>query len=94
MLLRGKTSKHDGDCYRISCLHSLQLKINSKYRRMSVKIMTIAIYKYLKKVKKTNKINRGECYIKVLFVICADTESLLEKIDICHNSPEKSSITK
>ena len=56
--------------------------------------MTIAIYKYLKKVKKTNKINHGECYIKVLFVICADTESLLEKIDICHNSPEKSSITK
>ena len=46
------------------------------------------------KGKKTNKINHGECYMKVLFVICADTESFLEKIDTCHNSPEKSSITK
>ena len=32
--------------------------------------------------------------MKVLFVISADTESLLEKIDTCHNNPEKSSTTK
>ena len=32
--------------------------------------------------------------MKVLFVISADTEPLLEKLDTCHNNPEKSSTTK
>ena len=32
--------------------------------------------------------------MKVLFVISADMESLLEKIDTCHNNPENSSTTK
>ena len=32
--------------------------------------------------------------MKVPFTICADLESLLEKMNICHNNPEKSSTTK
>ena len=32
--------------------------------------------------------------MKVSFVIYDDTESLLEKTDACHSSPEKSSTTK
>ena len=32
--------------------------------------------------------------MKVLFIIYADSESLLEKMNICHNNPEKSSTTK
>ena len=31
--------------------------------------------------------------MKVSFIIYADLESLLEKMDICHNNPEKSSST-
>ena len=32
--------------------------------------------------------------MKVPFIIYADTESLLKKIDACHGNPEKSSTTK
>ena len=40
------------------------------------------------------KYNPGEKSIKVPFIINADLESLLEKINTCHNDPEKSSTTK
>ena len=35
------------------------------------------------------KYNHAEKPIKVLFIICADKESVLENINICHNNPEK-----
>ena len=47
--------------------------------------------------EKNNKIlkySQGEKSMKVPFVIYADLESLLEKINTCHNNPEKSSTTK
>ena len=40
------------------------------------------------------KYNYGEKFIKVPFIIYADILSLLEKMNTCHNNPEKSSITK
>ena len=55
--------------------------------------MIIAIYKCLQRVKKL-KYNHREKSKKILFIIYADTESLLEKIDTCHSNPEKSSTTK
>ena len=36
------------------------------------------------------KYKNGEKSIKVLFIIYADMESLLEKIETFHNDPEKS----
>ena len=38
--------------------------------------------------------NRGEKSMRASFVIYADLESLLEKINTCNNNPEKSSTTK
>ena len=40
------------------------------------------------------KYNQGEKSIKVLFIIYADLESLLEKRNICFNNPDKLSSTK
>ena len=40
------------------------------------------------------KHNHGERSIKVPAVVYFDLECLLEKIDACHNNPEKSSTTK
>ena len=40
------------------------------------------------------KYNPGEKFMKVLFIIYADLESLLEKMSTCHNNPNKSSTTK
>ena len=42
---------------------------------------------------KTLKYNEGEKSIKIPFII-ADLECLLEKVNTCHNNPEKSSTTK
>ena len=47
--------------------------------------------------KKDNKIlkyNHGEKYMKVPFIIYTDLESLLEKINTCHNNPKTSPTTK
>ena len=40
------------------------------------------------------KYNQGEKSMKDSFIIYADLESLLEKMNTCHNNPEKSSTTK
>ena len=55
--------------------------------------MIIVMMKRLKKKKKL-KHNHGEKSIKVMFIIYTDLESLLEKMNTCHNNPKKSSTTK
>ena len=40
-----------------------------------------------KEGNKILKINHGEKTMKALFIICADLESLLEKMSTCHNNP-------
>ena len=40
------------------------------------------------------KYNQGEKSLELPFIIYADLECLLEKIDTCYNNPEKSSTTK
>ena len=53
-------------------------------------------YCYVEMPEEGNKIlkyNHGEKSMKISFTIYADLESLLEKMNICHNNPEKSSTT-
>ena len=38
--------------------------------------------------------NHGVKYMKVRFIIYANTESLLGKTETCHNNPKKLSATK
>ena len=40
------------------------------------------------------KYNQGEKSMKVAFIIYADLESLLEKMNTCHNNLEKPAATK
>ena len=40
------------------------------------------------------KYNPGEKSVKAPFIIYADLESLLEKMNTCYDNPEKSSTTK
>ena len=40
------------------------------------------------------KYNHGEKFMRAPFIIFADLESLLEKMNTCYDSPEKSSTTK
>ena len=62
---------------------------------MYVKIMIIAMLNEMP--EEDNKIldyNHWEKSMKVPFIIYADLEPLLEKMNTCHNNPEKSSTTK
>ena len=46
------------------------------------------------KDNKISKYNQEEKSMKVPFIIYADLEPLLEKMNTCHNNPEKSSTAK
>ena len=64
----------------------LEQKINSNHMKMCIKVMPIVPQNF----EKILKYNQGQKSMKIPFVISADTESLLEKIQTCDNSPEKS----
>ena len=85
-LLKRITSKRDGDFYCLNCFHSYIQNVCKNHN-----------YCYIETPKENDKIlkyNYGEKSIKVSFVIYADLECLLEKIDTYQNHPQKSSTTK
>ena len=54
-------------------------------------------YCYVEMRKEDNKLskyNHGESSMKTPFIIYDDSKSLLKKTSICHNNPEKLSVTK
>ena len=50
--------------------------------------------RHAKIVKRTLKYNSEEKSLKVLFIIYADLECFLEKIDTCQNDPKQSTEKK
>ena len=93
-LFREKTSKHVGDFNCLNCLHSLGTKNKLKKHEEVCKNHGYYYIKIPEKDKSNFKYNRGEKSWKALFIIYADTESLLTKIDRVHSNPESSSATK
>ena len=92
-LLKVITSNHKGDFYCLNCLHLYRTenKLKKHYN-----VFENYDY-YLEMPKEDNKIlkyNYGEKSMKVQFIIYADLESLLEKMNTCQNNPKKSSTTK
>ena len=94
-LFRGITSKHEGDFYCLNCFLSYTTKNKLKKYK---KVCESHDYCYVEMPKKDNKIlkySKREKSVKVPFIIYADlVECLLEKLNTCHNNPEKSSTTK
>ena len=91
-LLKGITSKHKGDFYCLSCLHSYRPKNRLKKHENVCKDHD---YCYVD-ISNENilKYNHEENSMKLLFIIYVDMESLLEKISTCYNNPKESSTTK
>ena len=90
-LFRGTTSNHKEDFYSLYCFHSYITKEKLKKHK---KVCENHNYRYVEMPEKDNKIlkyNQGEKSMKVPFIIYADLESLLEKMNTCHSNPEKSS---
>ena len=93
-LLKGITSKHKGDFYCLNCFYAYTT-INKLEGHK--KVCENHDYYCIEMPNKDNKIlkyNFGEKPMKAPFIICADLESLLEKMSTCYDSPEKSSTTK
>ena len=86
-------SKNNGNSYCLNCLHSFRTKNKLKELENLCKDYD---YCYIEMLKEESilKHNHGEMSMKTPFVIYADMESLLEKIDTCHSNPEKSSTTE
>ena len=93
-LLRGVTSKHNGDYY---CLNCFQSYTTEKKLRKHEKVCENHDFCNLKMPDEYNKIPKhvsGEKSSKVPFVIYADLECLLKKINTCQNNPDKSDTEK
>ena len=90
-LYREITSKHVGDFYYLNCFCSYRTENKLKKHE---KVCENHDYCYVEMPKKDNKIlkyNYGEKSVKAPFIVYADLESLLEKMNTCHNNLEKSS---
>ena len=93
-LLRGITSNNNGDFYCTNCFYSFGTKNKLK---MYANVCKNHYYYYVEMPKEDNKVlkyNHGEKSMKIPFIIYADLESLLEKINTCHNNSKKSSTSK
>ena len=86
------TSKHD-EMYIANCLHSFSPGNKLKQHENVCKNHD---YCYIEMPTKesTLKYDHGEKSTKIPFIIYADMEPLLGKIDTCHNNPEMSSTTQ
>ena len=93
-LLRGITSNHKEDFYCLKCFHSYRTENKLEAHK---KICENHDYCHVEMPTKNNNIikyNYGEKSMKLLFVIYADLECLLEKMSTCINNPNESSTTK
>ena len=83
-----------GDFYCLNYLHFYRTENKLKKHE---NVWKNHVYCYAQMPKEGNKIlkyNNGEESIKVLFIIYADLESLLEKMSTSHDNPKTSSTTK
>ena len=93
-LFTGISSKHDG---YFDCLNFFQSYTTENKLKKQKKVCENHDYYYVEmpeEYNKTLKYNKGEKSIRVPFIIYADLECLLEKMNTCYDNPEKSSTTK
>ena len=93
-LFRGISSKYDGDFYCLNCFQSYTTENKLKKHKNFCENHDYCYGEMPEEYNKTLKYNEGEKPMNSPFIIYADLECLLEKMNICHNNPEKSSTTK
>ena len=89
-LLKRITSKHKEDFYCLNCFHSYTTEKKLKKHERICKDHDFCHVKMPNEDNKILKYNPGEKSLKVPFIIYADLECLLQKINACQNNPEKS----
>ena len=93
-LLHGITSKHKGDFYCLNCLHSFRTENKLKPHEKVCKnkgFCGIVMPSEMDKILEFNQYMKSDT---MPYIIDADIESLIRKIDGCANNPENPSATK
>ena len=93
-LFREIKGNNHGDFY---CLNYFQSYTTENQLKKYKKFYENHYYCYVEMPEEYNKIlkyNKGEKSMRLPFFIISALECLLEKMDTCHNNPEKSSATK
>ena len=93
-LLRGITSTHDGDFYCLNCFHSYR---TSNKLKKHVQLCQVNDFCNLVLPNEENKYissTSGRNELKIPFIIYADIECLLVKMNSCENSDNNSYIEK
>ena len=88
-LLRGISSSNNEDFYCLNCFHSY--RTHNKLKKHE-RVCNNHDYCHADMPKEHEKIKYlpGEKSLKVLFIIYADLECLLKKVQSCQNNPENS----
>ena len=86
--------KSMGDFYCLYCFCSYRTENKLKKHKKICENHDSCSVEIPEEDNKILKCNQGEKSMRVPFIIFADLESLPEKINTCHNNPEKSSTTK
>ena len=92
-LFKGITSSHNGDFYCLNCFHSYRTLNKLKKHE---KVCNNHDYCRVDMPKENEKIKYlpGEKSLKSPFIVYADLECTLEKMQYCQNTPKKSNIEK
>ena len=88
-LLRGITSKHDGDFYCLNCLHSFRTENKLKSHEKVCKnkdFCGIVMPSEKDNILEFNQYMKSD---KIQYIFYADMESLIRKIDRRANNPKK-----
>ena len=93
-LLRGITSNRKEDFYCLSCFCAYSTKNKLEEHKKICENNKHCNVEMPTKDNNTIKYNQGEKSIKLQFIIYADLEGLLEKINTCQNNPNESSTTE
>ena len=93
-LLRGITSKNNGDFYRLNCLHFFRTKSQLESRKKVRENKDFCNVIMPSEDNKMLEFNQHKKSDKAPVIICAALECIIEKTDGCKNNPENSSTTK
>ena len=93
-LLRGVTGNNYGDFYCLNCFRAYTTENKLESHKKACENHDYCCIEMPNEDNKILKYNHGEKSMKAPFIIYDDLESLLEKMDTCFDSSEKSSTTK
>ena len=88
-LFREITGNNNGEFYCLNCFKSHTTENKLKKHKKLCENYDYCCVEIPEKDNKILKYNHGEKSMKVPFIIYADLRSLLQKINPCHNNPEK-----